>query len=197
MPRSAEPELSREALLMRAQKRVDDKKASDKRRKYFQFVVLACVLVGVLAVFYSTSNDAATYFQHSYAYTTQNAAGGCTWAWNTAGNLYNTTHTGVSVWMSNITPTKAVDVPVAPPPPPPAEDPTNYTTTGGNKKAEEPTNYTTTGGKTNTADGPNGNTTGTDSETDSPSTVLRVLGDVAVFAGSFVGYACYFFATQG
>jgi len=64
-------------------------------------------------------------------------------------------------------------------------------------KAEDPTNYTTTGGKTNTADGPNGNTTGTDSETDSPSTVLRVLGDVAVFAGSFVGYACYFFATQG
>jgi len=129
-----------------------------------------------------------------------------TWAFKPAAAQYNSTYTTVHDWVHNITPTNEKHAPVAkplpqskpappaPPPPPPlplnqtndAEDTTGYTT-----------NQNTTGGGNTTKDGPKANTTDTDSETDSPSTVLRVLGDVAVFAGSFVGYACYFFATQG
>jgi len=174
-----------------------------------------CLLLLFCVSFYVAFNSemmagAGTYSQESKVHNTQNASLDQFWLWKAGGTIYNKTYCwyNTSAWapgaarpapakVPTTPPPQPKSAPPAPPPPPPAEDPTNYTTTGGNKKAEEPTNYTTTGGKTNTADGPNGNTTGTDSETDSPSTVLRVLGDVAVFAGSFVGYACYFFATQG
>jgi len=246
------PPLTREQILEISRKRLADSKALAMRRKYFKFVALACVLLSVVAVFNSTSNDAATYFQHSYAYTTQNAACGCTWAWNTAGKLYNTTYTGVSVWIYNTTPTNATDAPVAPPPAPPkeappaprdpknapkhstnssttnghnttedaakdntmrgenkTEDATNNTTRGENK-TEDATNNTTRGenktedaannttrGENKTEDAANNSTTGSEEATDSPYTVLRVLGEVAVFAVSFAGYGCYLIATMG
>ena len=147
-----------------------------------------------------------------------------TWAFKTAGTLCNTTYTSVRAWVHNITPTNATDAPVAPPPAPPKEAPpaprdpknapkhsTNSSTTNGHNKTEdtakdnttrgenktEDATNNTTRGENKTEDAANNSTTGSEEATDSPYTVLRVLGEVAVFAVSFAGYGCYLIATMG
>ena len=212
---------TREEILEKSRKRLADTRALAKRHKYKRFVVVvfmvALTLLGVVAVFYSTSNETASFLQHSYGYTTQNAAGGYTWVWNTAAKVYNTTYTGVSVWVHNISPTNVTDAPVAPPPAPPKEAPTSppeaapvppppappkeaptlHSQTKTTPPSDAPPLNSSTTDANNKKNSTNNATTDSDSETDSNYTVLEVVGNAVSYVCGFAGFMFMMALQQG
>jgi len=231
MPHTAE-EL--EFWLDKRQKRMSGLKRKKRNQLIFK---IATISLCILAVYFTWSPAMTVIHKMSLrvaADVSSSDASGTVfiWTWNTVGKLYNTTFTGVGVWVFNTTPTNATDAPPVPPPAPPKdaprdtkngpqnstdnstthgdnttenstgrenkkEDAANNTSTGGKNNTEDATNNTTTGGENKKEDAANNSTTGGENETDSPYTVLGVVGDVAVFALSFAGYVCYFVATGG
>jgi len=189
------------------------KEAIVKRNKLVGVSSLFCVCFYV-AFHSEVMTGTGTYYQQSYINVAQNAAGGCTWALYTAGKLYNTTYTGVSVWIYNTTPTIATDAPVAPPPappkeaspappkeapvPPPPAPPKEARTSQSESNATPPEDAPPLDSDPNDAknktNSTNKATTDSDSETDSSYTVLEVAGDVAVNVVSFVcGFTGFMF----
>jgi len=137
------------------------KDAIVKRNKLVGVSSLFCVFFYV-AFHSEVMTGTGTYYQQSYINVAQNAAGGCTWALYTAGKLYNTTYTRVSVWIFNTTPTNATDASLAPPPAPPKQDhksPPEAAPVDTPKKAPTPED----------APPQDSNPTDSDSETDSSS----------------------------
>jgi len=212
MPHTAE-EL--EFWLDKRQKRMSGLKRQKRNQLIFK---IAAISLCILAVYFTWSPAMTAMHKMSLrvaADVSSSDASGTVliWTWNTVGKLYNTTFTGVGVWVFNTTPTNATDAPPAPPKDAPRDtknapknstdnstthgDNTTENSTGRENKKEDAANNTTTGGKTKTEDAANNSTTGGENETDSPYTVLGVVGDVAVFALSFAGYVCYFVATGG
>ena len=169
------------------------KEAIVKRNKLVGVSSLFCVFFYV-AFHSEVMTGTGTYYQQSYINVAQNAAGGCTWALYTAGKLYNTTYTGVSVWIYNTTPTNATAASVAAPPAPPKEAPTSQSESNATPPEDAPPLDSDPNDAKNKTNSTNKATTDSDSETDSSYTVLEVAGDVAVNVVSFVcGFTGFMF----
>ena len=122
MPHTAE-EL--EFWLDKRQKRMSGLKKKKRNQLIFK---IATISLCILAVYFTWSLAMTVIHKMSLRVagdvSSSDASGTVfIWTWNTVGKLYNTTFTGVGVWVFNTTPTNATDAPPVPPPAPPKDAP--------------------------------------------------------------------------
>jgi len=200
-----------EELRARSKKRYQASlQATAKRRALVGYTCLLLLFcVSFYVAFHSEMmTGAETYSQISKVHNTQNPSFDQFWLWKAGGTMYNKMYCWFNASACRNDHIQSTPLGTAPSPGPKATAPDAARpapSQSTNTDAPPPSSPAPSESTNTDAPPPppppqpeeEPPTAHNDEETDSPYTVLRVLGDVAVFAVSFVGYGCYFFATQG